>query len=124
MNADSGQMNMREPFAKVVILSPEDDSGQEARALFVGGVEVCSYPFWESDGEDPIESYVVRINAAHEARVKEEVRKAVEEFRERAVIVVRAGWRNVPDGGGDCVVRIMDLEEKIGNLPTEPEDKK
>lgn len=117
-------MTKREPFAKVLILSPLDDSGQEARALLVGGVEVCHYPFWPSDGEDPAESDSVEINATHD----KDVRDAVEEFRERVVEAIF----NQPCGmsmyassrEAEAAQQMRDkIQELVEKLPTEPEGK-
>ena len=58
------------------------------------------------------------INAAFNARVDEEVRKAVEKFRERAEIVVRQ------ECGGKCGGdRGCEISRKIMEIPTEPEVK-
>ena len=87
------------PFARVV------QQGKRGR-LAVGST-------WISEPTIEAESYCGRINTAFNARVDEEVRKAVEEFKSLAMLTARAWYRHSGD----------DIAEKIGALPTEPEGK-
>ena len=62
--------------------------------------------------------FLINESNAFNARVDEEVRKAVEKFRERAEIVVRQ------ECGGKCGGdRGCEISRKIMEIPTEPEVK-
>lgn len=104
----------REPFAKAT-KHPTLDTWLVADAA---GNNLC----WADDSQAweqwDAESRANSINAAFNARVDEEVRKAVEKFRERAEIVVRQ------ECGGKCGGdRGCEISRKIMEIPTEPEVK-
>lgn len=102
----------REPFAVISYCIEADEN-----ALSVGNQTVAG------DGKHGFDHVALvdickRINAAFNARVDEEVRKAVEKFRERAEIVVRQ------ECGGKCGGdRGCEISRKIMEIPTEPEVK-
>lgn len=96
-------MTKREPFAKL--------SGT------LGYIEVAgcwlvptTHTIWPS-------AFVSKINATHEARVKEAVREAVEEFRERAATLA---YTHANEVGGFCEC-MEEISNRIRKLPTEPE---
>lgn len=97
----------REPFAVISYCIEADEN-----ALSVGNQTVAG------DGKHGFDHVALvdickRINAAFNARVDEEVRKAVEEFKSLAMLTARAWYRHSGD----------DIAEKIDALPTEPEGK-
>ena len=94
--------NKREPFAKVF-----------EYGINVGEIEVYS----ESDDKE----VVAQINAAFNARVDDEVKKAVEEFRERVSVFYEQS--NFVAWDGLMSFSRKDIANKIRNLPTEPEGK-
>ena len=92
------------------LLVSEDDEFGETLVIIDGEEGV--------PGDERFENVVGKINAAFNARVDEEVRKAVEKFRERAEIVVRQ------ECGGKCGGdRGCEISRKIMEIPTEPEVK-
>lgn len=89
--------------------------GESDSILFVGD---DGYP-----GDDPIEFLYQKINAAHESRVEEEVKKAVEEFRVKCLDIVlgdRYGFAS-DEREAHHNADIEAVAEKIRALPTEPE---
>lgn len=85
---------------------------------FNGWITVGPCSFLTMMSGDDLRGAVDSINAAFNARVDEEVRKAVEKFRERAEIVVRQ------ECGGKCGGdRGCEISRKIMEIPTEPEVK-
>lgn len=92
------------------LLVSEDDEFGETLVIIDGEEGV--------PGDERFENVVGKINAAFNARVDEEVKEAVEEFRERAEIVVRQ------ECGGKCGGdRGCEISRKIMEIPTEPEVK-
>lgn len=114
-------MTEREPFAKVV--RKPNLHGIDAYLVACDGHPV------EVDG-DPVSAYIAAelTNDAHEARVKEAVRGAVEEFRERAVKLMREHPCTASIYGDGAVARGAKssadyLASLVESLPTEPEGK-
>ena len=117
----------REPFAVISYCIEADEN-----ALSVGNQTVAG------DGKHGFDHVALvdickRINAAFNARVDEEVRKAVEEFRERAARSVEVAdlFEDVENG---CPAEMPEatrpgfsavgwIAKKIRALPTEPEGK-
>ena len=101
----------REPFS--VILLEYSDAGGQTYSVEVFGTKIAG-----NFGLDGSNRKCAELNAAFNARVDEEVRKAVEKFRERAEIVVRQ------ECGGKCGGdRGCEISRKIMEIPTEPEVK-
>lgn len=61
-----------------------------------------------------------RINAAHEARVKEEVRKAVEEFRERAALKCERRAESLVEGKAVANLCARDVRAIVFGFETTP----
>jgi hypothetical protein len=109
----------REPFAYV---------GNKT-SVYVGGRFVAT--FWD---EADAKFAVKEINAAFEARVKEDEKKAVEEFRARCVAAICIGCRNGwkisgkfhewPNDGKVYVGLCRCDSAELRELPTEPEERK
>jgi len=93
----------REPFAEVAVLFEGQDPGKR---LLVNDV-----PLFEAGKEYEVEDVATIINAAFNARVDAEIKKAVEEFRERAAKLAE----NCLSKDGEAI------GFAIRCLPTEPE---
>lgn len=101
---------MTYPFAEVV----HDGSSW---MVFVGGKALDGNPFKGISWKSKVEI----INSAHEARVKEAVREAVEEFKNRVVgVVIKNVTQSIDDRRVPAKVG-HDIYEKILALPTERE---
>lgn len=82
---------------------------------FVDGKQYAYLSVTQAKHQIPI------INDAHEARVKEAVKKAVEEFRERVVkVVIKNVTRRIDDRRVPAKIG-QDIYEEIWALPAEPE---
>ncbi|RTL20739.1 MAG: hypothetical protein EKK55_17290 [Rhodocyclaceae bacterium] len=112
-------MTEREPFAK-----PYKD--EDIVAIVVG--DGSFGPHFDKEESIKLANF---LSVAHDARVKEECRKAVEEFRERAVqnikkfgeLMAKDDW-NKRVGASDLFEQIsFDIAELVATLPTEPEGK-
>ena len=111
-------MTKREPFAQF----EDHHEGYELSGMLLGGVCFIELPMG-APGDIEI---VDKTNDAHEARVKEAVREAVEEFRERVVEAIF----NQPCGmsmyassrEAEAAQEMRDkIQELVEKLPTDPE---
>lgn len=103
-------MTKREPFAGV-----ELESEEIGWLVKVADETICSGDgFWE---KLDAEQMAARINAAHEARVKEEVKKAVTAFKDE----VTSAISRVCGSDSCCNHYLSEAYKAVLSIPTEPE---